>query len=541
MRTKWNRVLTALTAACLVVGLTACGEEEGTAGGVDLEGKKVGAMTDFKAGDQFKATQPVEFRVLYSDHPNYPVKNDWLLWSEIASRTGVKVTPTIVPSSDYEQKRSLVVGAGDAPEIIAKTYPNQEDAFVASGAILAVSDYLDLMPNLKAKIEKWKLQPEFDTLRQEDGKFYLLPGVHEERWQDYTLAFRTDELTRLGLATPKTWDEVYGVLKALKAAHPDVYPLSDRFEGNSILNVAAQSFGTTAGWGYEQAQFDESTKKFQYTGTSPEYKKLVEFFHKLVAEGLMDPESFTQKDEPAIQKFATGKSYAISSNAQTIVNDYRPAIKGIPGATVAKIPVPAGPKGDVLRVSRLENGLMISAKAAESDRFVSMMQFIDWLWYSDEGAEFVKWGVKGTTYDKDASGKRALKADIGFGGMNPDAPKKLQRDFGFQGGVFAYGGSTELLQSMFTEEEIAFQKAISGKKSLSLGPPAPFSDEEREQATLWETPLKDSMKQATLQFILGDRDLSTWDAYVQEMDGKGMGQYTQLVNAAHERYKQKNG
>ncbi len=541
MRTKWNRLLATTAAAGLVVGLAACSEEEGTSTGVNLDGKKVAAMAEYKAGDQFKATEPVEFRVLYSDHPNYPVKDDWLLWSEIGGRTNVKVKPTIVPMSDYEQKRSLVVGAGDAPEIIAKTYPNQEDAFVASGAILAVSDYLDLMPNLKAKVEKWKLQPEFDTLRQDDGKFYLLPGVHEEPWQDYTLAFRTDELTRLGLATPKTWDEVHTVLKAIKAAHPDSYPLSDRFEGNSILNFAAQTFGTTAGWGYEQSQWNDSTKKFEYTGSTAEYRKLVEFFHKLVDEGLMDPESFTQKDEPAIQKFANGKSYAISSNAQTIVNDYRPALKNIPGATVAKIPVPAGPKGDVLRVSRLENGLMISAKAVESDKFVSMMQFIDWLWYSDEGAEFVKWGVQGTTYDKDASGKRTLKSDIGFGGMNPDAPKKLQKDFGFQGGVFAYGGSTELLQSMFTEEEVAFQKAISGKKKLPLAPPAPFSDDEREQATLWETPLKDLTRQATLQFILGDRDLSTWDAYVKELDGKGMGQYVQLVNSAHERYKQKNG
>jgi putative aldouronate transport system substrate-binding protein len=534
-------MLAALTAAGLVAGLAACSGDESATGAVNLDGKKVGAMADYKAGDQFKATEPAEFRVLYSDHPNYPVKDDWLLWSEITRRTGVTLKPTIVPMSDYEQKRSLVVGAGDAPEIIAKTYPNQEDAFVASGAILAVSDYLDLMPNLKAKIEKWKLQPELGTLRQDDGKFYLLPGVHEEPWQDYTLAFRTDEMTRLGLATPKTWDDVYSVLKALKVAHPESYPLSDRFEGNSILNVAAQTFGTTAGWGYEQSQWNEGTKKFEYTGATAEYRKLVEFFHKLVAEGLMDPESFTQKDELAIQKFAGGKSYAISSNAQTIINDYRPGLKNIPGATVAKIPVPAGPKGDVLRVTRLENGLMISAKALESPKFVAMMQFIDWVWYSDEGAEFVKWGVKGTTYDKDASGKRKLMPDIGFGGMNPDAPKKLQKDFGFQGGVFAYGGSTELLQSMFTDEEIAFQKSISGKKNLPLSPPAPFSDAEREQATLWETPLKDLTKQATLQFILGDRDLSTWDAYVKELDGKGMGQYVQLVNSAYDRYKQKNG
>ncbi|MBY8854818.1 sugar ABC transporter substrate-binding protein, partial [Saccharothrix sp. MB29] len=76
------------------------------------------------------------------------------------------------------------------------------------------------------------------------------------------------------------------------------------------------------------------------TGTSPEQKALVEFFRKLVAEGLMDPESFTQKDEPAIQKLGNGKSYALSTIAQKLVNAYRPALKHIPGATLAKISVP---------------------------------------------------------------------------------------------------------------------------------------------------------------------------------------------------------
>ena len=39
---------------------------------------------------------------------------------------------------------------------------------------------------------------------------------------------------------------------------------------------------------------------------------------------------------------------------------------------------------------------MISKKARDSKNFVAMMQFIDWLWYSDAGQEFAKWGVEGT-------------------------------------------------------------------------------------------------------------------------------------------------
>ena len=53
--------------------------------------------------------------------------------------------------------------------------------------------------------------------------------------------------------------------------------------------------------------------------------------------------------------------------------------------------------------TRLENGIMISKKARDSKNFVAMMQFIDWLWYSDEGQLFAKWGVEGTTYTKAAS------------------------------------------------------------------------------------------------------------------------------------------
>jgi putative aldouronate transport system substrate-binding protein len=59
---------------------------------------------------------------------------------------------------------------------------------------------------------------------------------------------------------------------------------------------------------------------------------------------------------------------------------------------------------------------------------------------------------------------------------------------------------------------------------------------EREQATLWETPLKDYVTQQTLKFILGQRDFSEWDAYVGELRSKNMTQYVDMVNKAYERF-----
>lgn len=82
-------------------------------------------MENYAVGTQFKATAPVTFTMLYSDHPNYPIKNDWLLWKEMAARTNVTITPSVVPASDYNQKRNLVVSAGDAPFIIRRSTPGR--------------------------------------------------------------------------------------------------------------------------------------------------------------------------------------------------------------------------------------------------------------------------------------------------------------------------------------------------------------------------------------------------------------------------------
>lgn len=521
----------------LVGGLTACSPAGGS-DSTDLAGKDVGAMANFEAGDQFKATEALDFSILFSDHPNYPLQDDWMLWSELTERTNITLAPTVVPMSDYEQKRSLLVGAGNAPMIIPKTYPGQEEAYVSSGAVLPVSKYLDLMPNLSEKIDEWDLEGNLEGLRQADGEFYVLPGVHEDPWQDYSVAFRTDIMKELGLEAPKDWNEFRDVLAAIKAAYPDSYPLSDRFKGDSLLNIVSMTYGSSAGWGWNAASWNEDDEKFEFTGATKEYRAFVEYLQSLVQDGLIDPESFTQDDDSAIQKFVSGKSFAISTNAQTVVNDYRPVItETLPGATVAKLPLPAGPAGNVIaETTRLENGIMINADALESENFTAMMQFIDWLWYSDAGAEFVKWGVEGTTFEKDANGKRTLVDDIDYVGVHPGASTHLQKDYGFATGVFAYGGATELLESTFSDEEIAFQAVMKEKDLLPLAPPFPLEEAEREQATLLETPLSDTAKQATLRFILGQRDLSEWDDYVTELEGKGMTTYLDLVNSAYERY-----
>lgn len=528
--------------------LTGCGSGDDGGDSKDLSKKQNGAMKEYRAGQQFKAAKPLSFSVLHNNNPVYPMKNSWLFWKELTKRTGITLKPVAVPLVDYEKKRSVLIGSGDAPFLIPKTYHPSEVAFVSSGAILPVSDYVHLMPNFRDKVRKWKLEPELDSIRQADGKYYLLPGLHEKAKSGYSLSLRTDVLDKLGMSPPTTWDQVYDVFKAIKEEYPDKYPFTDRWSQNTPYPAAAlfsylgQAYGVRAGWTYDNISWDANAQKFVFTGATDAFRQMIEYVRKLVAEKLVDPESFTQTDDEAKQKLLGEKAFAISANPQVLVQEYRYNLeKQVKGAKIEMVPVPLGPAGPVvLGGARLENGLMISSKALGSDSFVAMMQFVDWLWYSDEGQRFARWGVEGVTYTR-TGGQYKVKDGISLMGSAPDAPKDLQKDYGFYNGVFAYGGSWELVSSMFSRDEQKFQDAMTQRKQLPIAPPHPLQSVEQEQASLWETPLRDTVTQNTLQFVLGKRPLSEWGAYVSELKAKNMQQFVDLHNKAYERFKKENG
>jgi putative aldouronate transport system substrate-binding protein len=546
-----RRQLLAAAGGAATIVLVGCGSDDDEGGGgQNLDGKRVGAMEDYGVGKTFKAAEPLTFSIAILDNAGYPYKADWQFFTELTKRTNVKFDPTVIPGSDYNQKRSVMVAAGNAPWIIPKTYHPSEEEYIAGGAILPVSDYVDLMPHFQDKVKKWNLQPDIDSqLKQADGKYYLLPGLHEDAWLDYSLAIRTDILAQLNLQPPTTWDELTNVLRAMKPlAGP--YPLSDRWskqpEGpgaNTLLAHMSDAYDTRAGWDWQPYHWDAGSSKFVFPGAMDNYRAILQYLNNLVTEKLIDPESFTQEDDLARQKFATGKSFVISANAQTVVNELRKDLTAKnPKATVQKIPRLMGPMGATKRQTRLESGIIISKKALDSKNFVAMMQFIDWLWYSTEGQTFAKWGVEGQTYTGDAEdGTLKLASDMDWAGLNPAGTKKINVEFGYFNGVFAYGGSRKFLSTQFTEEEKKFQEVMAQRKLREPDPAHPLTPEEREQTTLWATALKDHVNQQSLRFILGQRPLSEWDAYVTELKGKNMDQLMDIHNKAYERFKKEHG
>lgn len=545
---KFKRFMVLSLIACMGLSMTACGEEKTAASSNVDEAKPSLAPSDFKAGETFHSEEPVTYSMLFSDNEAYPMKEDWLLWQAIKDKSNVSFDITCVPRKDYTDKRNLLVSSGQAPLIIPKTYPGEESVFVSSGTILPVSDYLDYMPNFKEKVEKWDMESDLNQIRQGDGKFYVLPGLHEAAGGGYSFLIRKDIFDKLGIKIDEanyTYDDFYNDMKKVKEAYPDKYVFSDRWEGGATLNIAAKVFGVSSGWGKGSGtKFDWDKESFYFNPITDEYKEFVSYFNKLIEESLMDPESFTQTDDQAIAKFVTGESFVISANTQT-AQDLKEKLNSSLGEgnyETYLITQPGGPAGQLqIESSRLENGVMISSKALDlgEEEFKKFMNFVDWLWYSDEGQELVKWGVEGVTYDV-VEGKRVLKSDIYYNGINDiNAPKKLNADYGFSGGVFSYGGSVDLKTSMYSDfEKDYYNRTVNLREATKIDPPIMSDEDENEENNLIVTPLMDYVTQMTLKFILGDEDIEgNWDSYVAECQNKGADKFISNVNATYERTK----
>lgn len=562
---KKNKALCLLLAGLTSMSLAACGGSSSTSAANNSADKKEEAtkvedmVTTEVASDEgegytygadvtFHSDEPVTYSMMFSDHENYPYKEDWRLWSAIQEKTNVSFDLTLIARTDYEDKKSVLVNSGDAPYIIPKTY--EEAKYVTGGQVVAVSDWVQYMPNYQKCVQDWGLLDDLKSKLQADGKYYVLPGLWESADAGYSFIIRKDVFDAAGINVQeleKTWtyDDFAEALKKVKDYTGAKYVWSDISKGEGTISTVGNVYDVKAGWGLGNGMdFNFDTQEFYFTENSDNYKAYVSYFNNLINEGIYDPESFSQEDDAGKAKFFTGETYVIYGNYQNLA-DYSSQMQ-VDGAELYMITPPGGPAGLLqAETSRLENGVMIAQKALDElgeEDFIKMLRFVDWLWYSEEGHMLSQWGVEGETYTLDGDNV-VLNSEITYNGINPDAPKKLNSDYGFGGGVFAYGGSTWIRTSKYTEGQKDFNARVGNDREKNpVSPPTLANQDENEELNLISTPLNDCVKAWTQKFMTGQASVdSDWDAYVAECETLGAKTFVDRNNEIFQKNKSKLG
>ncbi len=521
------------SATCAAAGaLTACGSKTAASSTVASSASAGSASSSV----DYSSMDPIDIRMYYSDNATLPYKEDWLTFTEAQSRCNAKLDVEAIPIADYATKVSLALNTGEnVPDVILYQTTSGENASLAlNGALVPISDYSQWTPNFNKMVETLSLQSDVDMLNLRDGKRYYMPSLFDQPFYDGGLILREDFLTAKNLSAPKTFDDLYTILKAYKDENPKSYPLTILAGPRVLYRMTMPSYGISVGknsaGGSYVLSWDYDAEKYFTGAIDDKCKQYFAFFAKLYKEGLLDPEMADPIDgDKWSQKMATGSSMATWAYYDQIGGVE--AASELEGFKLQMYPPLEGPAGaHHQQKSKTGSGIMFPIKTADREDFERIVRTVDEMFFSEENAKLWCLGVEGKTYTMDGD-KIVYSDDIK--NSADGIYKTMQLNYGCGSDVTQMVWINQREMTKYDENYADINATVAlMPDAIQTIPPTPmFDDATAEDAASLRTPLGDSFEVWADGFLTGKKSTDTdWESFTADMKNLSIEEYCTMYN-----------
>lgn len=368
-----------------------------------------------KVSNGINNKEPITF-TLFSSELGSRIAFDDDVAKEITKRTGV-VIDLYGDDTGFSKPIDLMIAKEEYPDLIYAK--GDTDKLIDARAIISLDKYIEEKgDNIKALYGDQLKRLKYST---EDESIYTSGtyGVSTVQWSpEGTMQMQYAVLKELGYPKINT---IYDYEKALKdyiEKYPEIN--GEKTIGLSLMasdwrwlitvgNRASMAAGIP-----DDGQFkiDDQTGEATYKFQIPEVKEYLKWLNNLNAEGLLDPESFTQSQDDYIGKIERGVVLGISDSSW----DYNSAVINL--ANQGKLENTFAPLSVTINESVKDQslkdygfsggwGVAITKSCKDPER---AFEFIDWM-ASDEAQVLLNWGIEGKHY-KVENGKRVLLPEV---------------------------------------------------------------------------------------------------------------------------------
>jgi putative aldouronate transport system substrate-binding protein len=505
LRKKWKVIPTLILASAVVI--SGC--------------SNAGTSTPAPSGNGGQAAAPagpVKFSMALGANKNKVAQNSgdinkerYIL--ELEKRTNTDLDLKVLQDESYRDSLGVMLASGDIPDVMHVQQgmlpldPSMGGA-VEAGIFKPLNKLLEQHgPNLMKQIPK----DAWDEVSV-DGQIYAIPqflSMSSRRG----VAVRTDLLEKYNIATPKTVDEFVNMLRVAKA------------NGHSV------PFGARTNFAYSQAIFGAydvmfGNNMFEKRGDiiAPKFTdvekmtKALQTWKTMQDEGLVAPDWTSHGGSERGKNIDAGNTIAWEINGTGVLSEEERLKKIFPEAKVDIIPSPVGPdgKGGNMLYSKTLRLSYLNAKLSD-EKAAAIVKFFDWM-LTEEGQEFMAFGVEGEDYTKDASGKITL--------MPLDTTEKNDQSTFRLGWVKLVGDMAfdekSLLIKPNGQKVIDAMKIIDkeGREGISFIKPLDAYSKDPDIIPGFDTPPK-VIGDGMIQIIYGKRPLSDYSKVVDEWMKKG--------------------
>ena len=573
MKKRFQKTAAIVLAVSMAVSLAACGkqaEETGNAGSAANTENTGSADTQASSG-----TGSVEV-----NETGYPITSEEITvtaagpmpsgcedWSQLAvideyaNRLGIRLDCDFY-ETDWETQLTLKVAGDELPDMLIGCSMNVSDVneWGGEGYFLDLSQYMDLMPNLKAYFDQY---PELEAYcTTSDGHIYGLPKLKVDMTDRLTRSFINKQwLDNLGLSVPTSIDEYYDVLVAFKEQDAngngdpdDEIPLlftSDSGGYTALEKTLLDAYGIFTTDPNYVLQADESGK-VELANINDTYKEYLKFMHRLYAEGLMEQEAFTITGDEVTTKqqgdvygsFGCGSAPFVMANKDISYDANWAALSGLSSDLHTK--------REASIASPVQNNILVAVNG-NTEYPEALARFIDYF-YTDEGMLSATKGYEGVTFDMvqdDLLGKEVpqMRVPDGYtsgeefrykGAVLNEALNLVERNIDRQA---MFESDREVLENPEFVEQYGWAARVidafkaDGVTGVEAYPVVSYTSDEVEERGAVYKDITTYLKQARAQFITGELDLDKdWDTYVNTLNQMNLGRLLEIEQAAYDRY-----
>lgn len=478
------------------------------------------------------ADTPVTLTIMRSEHASFTYSMTQPVIEELEKRLGININLQIYPASDYNTKLSVLLGSNDLPDITLSTYTKFAD-YVSQDMFINLSDHWDELPNYAATIDRFS---NLTNAFKVDGNLYwfIMTAEDAEAYGNTPLV-RQDALAAIGWdKAPESFDELYEMLKAIKAWQPDSIPFVTR--GMDVLWRMGYAYGT-----YNGIYFEPDDNQYEYGPLYERYRSFLGYMNKLYTEGLLDPDFATSNKTTWMENLTSGKSYFFYDNGSftTDINmvtiAQNPEAKFVPMLTLSN---PFGGRRNqffegVGYISPFRNDVWVIN--SESKHITEALKLMDYL-YSEEGAMLCSDGIENEDYTLDENKQVQLNMEqVNYYKANANDPYREYKNSLGTGALAVCGRFYETRKWFLDDESNAMYQfwlndPYMQPYTYTLCLNAEQSDAVADKKTACDT----YVESESLKFIMGVRPLDEFDAFVHELISMGAQDVEAIYNEAYQ-------
>ena len=536
-----KKFLSVLLAVCMLTAMAACGggdnsskAESSKTDSSKAEASQAETSKEDSAADPYADT--ITMGALYEISKDRTPDRPSLVDDKLKEQFNVVLEWNDIQSSAFNDIINTMLASEEYPEVFWNlNHETEVKNMGLEGYLKPLEGYLDQMPNYTALWSEADLETMLKFCSASDGHLYYTPNQNY-RTASMSWIYRKSAFDENGWEMPTTPEELYELLKEIKAADPDSVPMPSGGNWGNAVSGMQIAYGVTNTKSYVDAWTGEF---IPYGYTQDGFREALKWTNTFYKEGFMDPEFATSNDNRRTEFFANGKAYIeyqyVESAlwAETTMKPLFPDVDWeFTGYNISADPS----KGYLYQRDNtfFAYGYAFTDKISD-EGLARMLNWCDYI-STDEGATFMCMGVEGVTYQKNADGTLQFMDHMYHSTRNPEGTQPWK--YGMYMGILKQ--TDDYTREVGKDANIVISADFNADANAhySQAFPTAYTPEQESRLATLDTQIGDMAEEYILKFIMGQldpNDDNAWSQYLAALDNAGIQEASQIRIESYEK------